>query len=139
MWYIIQDEDRIELEIGSTDIFDYEGEIIYCDDENTLVGGVAIDDTFIIDYGWFEDTEDWPKINAYRKGMNCSVQDAFDQWEETYIGKYRSEAAFSEFLHSELTDDLPTFLRSNIDWQGVWDSTDRHDYFEQDGYFFQNL
>lgn len=143
MFYILEDNNRIELEIGSMDIFDYEGQTIYCDDEDFIneVGdeGSNIDDDFILNWDWFEDHPDWPQANAYRKGMGCSIQEAFDQWEEVFVGAFDSEADFSKSLHSELTDKLPSFIQSNIDWQGVWDSTDRHEYFESDGYYFMYL
>jgi len=138
-YYIAVDgEGLTEIELGSTDIFDHFGGTI-CKDLGHSMEEYAIDDTFLTEHDWFEDNEDWPQANAYRKCMGCTIQEAFDQWEEAYQGQYASEKAFSESLHGDIVKHLPTHIQYNIDWQGVWDSTDRHSFFESDGFFFQNL
>lgn len=141
MWYIIDnDGDRIEFEAGYVDVLDYPGQTIHCEDEEGLADGEhVIDDAFLLAYDWFEDNDDWPQANAYRKCMGCTIQEAFDQWNEAYQGQYASEKAFSESLHGDIVKHLPTHIQYNINWQGVWDSTDRHSFFESDGFFFQNL
>lgn len=143
MWYIIEDEERVYLELGDTDIFDYMGQDIYCEDEDTLIDGViechTINDSFLTDYDWFDDMDDYDKIDAYRRAMYGQWQHAIDNWEDAYVGEYDSEASFSQAQHEELVSHLPTHIRHNIDWQGVWDSTDRHSFFESDGFYFQHL
>lgn len=141
MWYIVnEDNELIDIELGSTDIFDYMGQTIQCDYGDSIDPGEhVIDDAFILAYDWFEDHPDWEQANAYRKGMGCSIQEAFDQWNEAYQGEFNSEKAFSESLHGYIVEHLPTHIQYNIDWQGVWDSTDRHSFFESDGFYFENL
>ena len=68
-----------------------------------------------------------------------------DQWEDAYIQSMptsiRVEAQFVEQLVDDLgylstaDGELPDFLTYHIDWQAVWDSELRHDYFsiEYDG------
>lgn len=62
-------------------------------------------------------------------------------WDEAFAGEYDSEAAFAEAYCEEGGDlgKLPNFIRNHIDWQGVWNSTLRHEYFEAGGFYFQNL
>lgn len=139
MWYIINEDNKlIDIELGSTDIFNYMGKSIFLDEDDMLQEYI-INDAFITEHDWFEDHPDWEQANAYRKGMGCSIQEAFDQWNAAYQGEFDSEKAFSESLHGDIVKHLPTHIQYNIDWQGVWDSTDRHIFFESDGFYFENL
>lgn len=144
MWYIIKDEDRIELEFGSMDIFDYVGETIFCDDEDIIndidEDGGVVEDDFLLEWGWFEDTEDWGIVNAYRKNIGCSVQEAFDQWEEAYQGEFDSDEDFAESFAEELgyIGRELTWPFNCIDWQEAAKEI-MLDYFEQDGYYFRSL
>jgi len=142
MWYIIQDGDRIELELGSTDIFDYEGETIFCDDEDTDIDddGVTIDDTFIIQWDWFVDFEDWDKIHAYYKNMGGDLSDAFDNWEEAYQGEYGDDVAFACDLADQLgaIDKNAGWPMNCIDWERAAKDL-MYDHFESDGFYFRSL
>jgi len=142
MWYIIEDEERIELELGSTDIFDYEGETIFSDDEDTDIDaeGVEIDDTFIIQWDWFEDHEDWDKIHAYYKNMGGDLQDAFDKWEEAYQGEFDDDEEFAYDLAEQLgaIDKKAIWPNTCIDWEQAAEEI-MYDYFESDGFYFRNL
>jgi len=137
MWYIIEnDGDHIERELGSTDIFDYEGETIFCDDEDTLIDGViecyTINDTFLTEYDWFEDMDDYDKIDAYRKGTYGKWQHAIENWEDDYVGQYNSDEEFAQSLY----EDRPAHpLMNYIDWEAVA-RDEMHSYFEEDGYYF---
>ena len=76
---------------------------------------------------------------AYYEATDC-----FDwsEAQEAYIGTFQDGAEFSATLCEELgyiSKDLPSLIAYHIDWQGVWDSELRHDYFEVDGKFFRNL
>lgn len=138
MYYILEDEiEKVELEVGSTDIFDYMGESIFRD-EFGMLQEYAINDTFLTEYDWFEDVEDYDKINAYRKGTGCTWEEAFDQWEEAYQGEFDSDAEFAESQAESLgyIDRELTWPFNCIDWEDAAKDL-MHDYFEQDGHYFR--
>jgi antirestriction protein len=97
---------------------------------------------------------DWDTLQAYL-GLSEDDQqivvayaedtDNFDPEEamEAFVGRYRTPESFCEDIceeiESEALEDLPSYLRNCIDWELVWSSYLRHDYFEQDGYYFRNL
>jgi len=55
-----------------------------------------------------------------------------EQFEDAYVGKFESEADFSEQLCNDCgyleESNLPTFIANHIDWQAVWDRELTHDY-----------
>ena len=62
----------------------------------------------------------------------------FDDFEEAYVGEYKSEADFTEEMISQIGDhNLPCWIV--IDYQATWDSAMRDDYWEEDNYFFRNI
>lgn len=62
----------------------------------------------------------------------------FDDFEEAYMGEYKSEADFTEEMIAQFGDhNLPSWIV--IDYQATWDSALRYDYWEEDNYFFQNI
>lgn len=75
----------------------------------------------------------------------AEATDNFDPEEamEAFAGCYLTPESFCEDIceevDSEALEDLPSYLRDCIDWTLVWSSYLRHDYFEQDGYYFRNL
>jgi len=138
--YYIKYEDGSAIYVEDTDILQYAGQLLFNDESKSFPDdGIVINDSNLLDYDVFEDTDDWDKVNAYRKGMGCTIEEAFEQWNEAYVGEFDSEKAFSQSLHEDIVKHLPTHIQYNIDWQGVWDTTDRHSFFESDGYFFMNL
>ena len=63
-------------------------------------------------------------------------------FEDDYIGEYGSHAHFAEQYY-EMTaygvlNSMPLELVRAIDWEDVWESTLRHDFYEEDGYYFRN-
>ncbi len=61
-----------------------------------------------------------------------------DDFEDAYYGQFNSEADFAEEICSQFSDhQLPSWIV--IDYQRTWDSALRYDYWEEDGYFFQNI
>lgn len=75
----------------------------------------------------------------------AEATDNFDPEEamEAFAGRYLTPESFCEDIceeiESEALEDLPSYLRDCIDWELVWSSYLRHDYFEQDGYYFKHL
>lgn len=78
--------------------------------------------------------------NQHIKAEDCA--DAVSDFIEAYIGVYEDEADFASHYYGANygpTWNLPSVVRRHIDWQGVWDSELRHDYYEISGYFFRNI
>lgn len=75
----------------------------------------------------------------------AEATDNFDPEEAmgAFAGRYLTPESFCEDLceevDSEALEALPSYLRDCIDWELLWSSYLRHDYFEQDGYYFRNL
>jgi len=62
----------------------------------------------------------------------------FDDFEEAYEGEFDSEAHFTEEQIAQFGDyNLPSWIV--IDYQATWDSSLRHEYWEEDNYFFRNI
>jgi len=141
MWCIIEDEDRVELEFGSLDILDYMGRTLLIKGEDGITDGFHIvSDAFITEHDWFDDNDDWPQANAYRKCMGCTIQEAFDQWEEAYQGKYNDDEEFAYDLAEQLgaIDKKASWPNTCIDWEQAAEEI-MYDYFESDGFYFRNL
>lgn len=66
-----------------------------------------------------------------------------DQFDESFQGEFddwKNEEEFAqEFYLSMGALDTESPLFSYIDWQQVWDSELRYDYFHIDTYFFRNM
>ncbi len=77
---------------------------------------------------------------AYTAYINLHGEYAtFAHFEEDYIGEYNSGAEFAEEYCGEIDnlDSIPDIYRYNIDWESVWLSELRHDYDEEEGYYFR--
>lgn len=77
-------------------------------------------------------------LNQHIKTEECA--DYVEAFTDGYIGQFESEADYAEYYYNETTNlfRLPSVLIRHIDWQGVWDSELRHDFYETDGYYFRN-
>ena len=96
---------------------------------------------------------DWDAIQEYLglSGLDRQIvmayykaTDRFNPKEamEAYAGSYTTSAEFAQTLSEELgyiPHDLPSWIATHIDWQGVWDAELHYDYFESDGHYFRNL
>lgn len=64
-------------------------------------------------------------------------------FEDAFIGDYDSNAHFAEqyyeMVWSEQINSIAGELYNAIDWDEVWSSTLRHDFYESEGYYFRNL
>jgi len=64
-------------------------------------------------------------------------------FEDAYLGEYDSDAHFAEQYYEmnrpEDIDKVPSELYNAIDWDEVWSSSLRHDYYESRGFYFRNL
>lgn len=67
--------------------------------------------------------------------------DTISEFRNSYIGEYVNESDFAEerALEEGLEHNVPDMLWRNIDWQGVWDTDLRHDFYEIDGHYFRNI
>lgn len=62
------------------------------------------------------------------------------RFEDAFIGDYASNADFAENYYDYNCDVvIPSELYRAINWDKVWDSTLRHDFYESNGYYFRNL
>ena len=63
-------------------------------------------------------------------------------FEDAYVGDYDSLAHFAEQYYEmhayDALKSMPIELVRAIDWEEVWESTLRHDFYEEDGYYFRN-
>lgn len=97
--------------------------------------------------------KNWDEIQEYLGLSEYDQQVVMSYYEATnvfnpeeamsaYAGTFADGAEFAESLCEELDyipKDLPSWIATHIDWQAVWDCYLRHDYFEQDGYYFRNM
>ena len=64
-------------------------------------------------------------------------------FEDAFIGDYDSNEHFAEQYYEmcrpELINPISSELYSAIDWDSVWNSTLRHDFYEEDGFYFRNI
>ena len=67
--------------------------------------------------------------------------DTITEFTEAYIGDYADGSDFAEqwALEEGLENTTPDMLWRNIDWDGVWDTDLRHDFYEIDGHFFRSI
>lgn len=98
----------------------------------------------------YESVADDSNINADAFSVYCKFtgvsEDECDgyvrSFEDAYIGDYSSLAHFAEQYYEmtayEALNSMPLELVRAIDWEEVWESTLRHDFYEEDGYFFRN-
>ena len=63
--------------------------------------------------------------------------ESVEQFEDAYAGNYYSAADFAEHLCDDCgylsESNLPTFISNHIDWDAVWNSELRFDYFMIEG------
>ena len=68
--------------------------------------------------------------------VDCGIE-TVEQFEEAYFGNYYSSAEFAEMLCDDCgylsESNLPTWISGCIDWDLVWNSALRHDYFMVEG------
>lgn len=90
-------------------------------------------------YDGMRDLDQTIVLAYYKATDNFDPEEAM----EAFVGRYLTPESFCEDLceeiDSEALEALPSYLRGCIDWELVWSSYLRHDYFEQDGYYFRNL
>jgi antirestriction protein len=67
------------------------------------------------------------------------AEDYVDAFQDAYIGEFQSEEAFAEYFADEEGLDIPSLVRSHIDWSDVWHCELRHDFYEVNGHFFRNI
>lgn len=68
-------------------------------------------------------------------------EDAVNDFMDAYMGEWEDEEDFTRDYYEEdgTLMGLPSVIISHIDWQGVWDSDLRHEFYEINGYYFRNI
>lgn len=78
----------------------------------------------------------WCDLKSVEIETADDLEDAISDAEEHYRGKFDSDEEFAEQEMEEMfPQDLPSWIRNNIDWEGVARDL-MYDYSEQDGYYF---
>jgi len=67
------------------------------------------------------------------------ADEAIKGFEDAYIGEYGSAEEFAEEWADNEGLRIPDLIVGHIDWQGVWDSELRHDFYELEGHYFRNI
>lgn len=67
--------------------------------------------------------------------------DHVSQFQDSYVGHYHGEAEFAQEWAGEQGDtmNVPDYILDCVDWQEVWDSTLRHDFWSHEGHIFNNI
>lgn len=126
------------LAFGSYEEIEELGEILSVDG---LPDGTDLESDFdaLKAYDGMNDLDQKIVLAYYEATGNFDPEEAM----EAFAGRYLTPESFCEDIceevDSEALEDLPSYLRDCIDWELVWSSYLRHDYFGQDGYYFRNL
>lgn len=106
-------------------------------------------DTFEKEWAMYEDTArdadiDPEAFEAFCRNQHIKAEDCADavqDFMDSYIGEWRDEAEFTQQYYAENENiyRLPSAILNHIDWQSVWDSELRHDFYEINGYYFRNI
>ena len=87
------------------------------------------------------------KVNSLIEQLESYGITTEEQFDDAYSGCYRDEATFCEDLmsdcYSQTIDELPVWLQNAIDWEMVWHTALRFDYFtveinSYEKYFFSS-
>ena len=69
-------------------------------------------------------------------------EDYIKKFDDAYMGEYTSTNDFAKEqgneMYADSLEDMPHALKDAIDWEVVWNSTLRFDYWESNGYFFNS-
>ena len=90
-----------------------------------------------------ESSVDADALSAYVGNMgydeSSDWDDVISEFYDAFVGYYSSHTDFGWEIMEESCVDLPDWVVSHIDWDGVWDCELRHDFFEENGYYFRNI
>ncbi len=77
--------------------------------------------------------------NQHVAPENC--EGMVSEYREAFVGEFFDVTDFAEEYCAEEYDlsAIPSIMRSAIDWENVWESTLRHDFYEIDGFIFKNI
>ena len=77
--------------------------------------------------------------NQHVSSENC--EDMVTAFHEAYVGYYFGEDDFAKeyFLENYDIDGIPSVIFDSVDWNNVWESELRHDFYYIDGYVFRNI
>lgn len=82
-------------------------------------------------------------LMAYARNMGYGVDDDWDDivsdFQDAFVGEYEDAQDFCREIMWEMCADIPDWVVSHIDWDSVWECELRHDFFEEDGYYFRNI
>ena len=67
--------------------------------------------------------------------------DTITEFTDSFVGVFLSGEDFAHAwaLEEGMEHNIPSMVWRNIDWDGVWETDLRHDYYEVDGFFFRNI
>lgn len=110
------------------EIVDMGSRIEWLVEENILDSGN--EDAFAIfcdwlGYGFGDESTDWSSV----------VSDFTD----SYCGEYGSHEDFIYEYMEDMVAEIPSWVESHVDWDSVWECELRHDFFEENNYYFRNI
>lgn len=93
-----------------------------------------------------ESSVDADALSAYVSNLYHTT-DGVDDWDnvisdfyDSFVGFYDGHDDFGwEIMEDSMVGAFPSWIVSHIDWDSVWECELRHDFFEQDGYYFRNI
>lgn len=71
--------------------------------------------------------------------VNTDWDETISNFQDAYMGYYGSHTDFGWEIMEESCADIPDWVVSHIDWDSVWHCELRHDFFEENGYYFRNI
>lgn len=83
-------------------------------------------------------------FSAFCENQHVAPEDCegmVSEYREAYVGEFYDEGDFAYEHCRELYDlsAIPAAIYSAIDWDNVWESSLRHDFYEIDGFIFRNV
>lgn len=80
------------------------------------------------------DDYDEDAVRAYADHVGIMCLAGFD---EAYSGEFSTVREFVEDVMESMGTEIPSWLC--VDYQQTWDYSLRHDYFEENGYYFRHI
>jgi hypothetical protein len=118
-------------------------EIIECRDDNGVenselydfIEEFCIDDLeYFTDYKSAVDDYNEDAVKAY---IDCCGIEDIKNFSDSYEGEFDRVEDFVEYILENSGDEVPSWLV--IDHEATWNCSLRHDYFEENGFYFRNI
>lgn len=137
-------EDVLEtLDYFGEEYQDHLEQIIECRDDNDADNSDLydfIEEFSVDDLKYFEDyhnaVENFNE-DAVKAYVNCCGIECVAGFEEAYEGEYDRVEDFVDYILESMGDEIPSWVV--IDHEATWNYSLRHDYFEENDFYFRNI